>query len=184
MLIIKEKVDRNLASFNKLESTQTLTLPFEIRQKARFVARLDNDQEVGIQIERGHILRDGDKLKADDGTVVKIIAGDESVSTVKSDDQKLLSRVCYHLGNRHVPLQVEQGWCRYTNDYVLDEMVVLLGAEVINELAPFEPEAGAYAQGHGSHSHGSHGHGSHAALSDESKPSVTDIDGINSFEVI
>jgi len=159
MQLVTEKFDRHIVDFEKIKSTRTLTLPFEIRQKARFVASLDNDQEVGIQVERGHILRDGDKLKSEDGTVIKIIAGDESVSTVRTNDQKLLARVCYHLGNRHVPLQVEEGWCRYTHDHVLDEMVALIGAKVISESAPFEPEAGAYA-GHG-HSHGqsdSHSH--------------------------
>ena len=70
---------------------------------------------------------------------------------VKTDDAHLLTRVAYHLGNRHVPLEVGNGYVRYLHDHVLDDMVKGLGAEVISEKAPFEPEAGAYG--------GSHGHG-------------------------
>lgn len=197
MKLIKEKLNRADADFETLEAGAQLVLPFETRQKARFVATLSNDQEVGLQLERGKILRGGDKLRADDGLVIEIVAGDEDVSTVYCDEAKTLARVCYHLGNRHVPLQVEAGWCRFLHDHVLNEMVELLGAKIVTESAPFEPEAGAYAHGHNSHgtAHGTghshvhssnHGreHGSHAKLSDESKPSVNSIDGISHFEAI
>jgi urease accessory protein len=69
----------------------------------------------------------------------------------------LFARACYHLGNRHVPLQVGHGWLRYQNDYVLDDMLRQLGLDVKHEQAPFEPENGAYGE-HGGHSHG-HSHG-------------------------
>ncbi|MBX2848179.1 MAG: urease accessory protein UreE [Acidiferrobacterales bacterium] len=134
-------------------ATHSLTLPFELRQKARLRAELDNGQAVGLQLERGKILRNGDLLKADNGAIVEVIAAPETVSTVKSSDRLLLARVCYHLGNRHVPLQIADEWCRYGHDHVLDEMVELLGAKVICEQAPFEPEAGAYAGGGHTHTH-------------------------------
>ena len=171
MLLIKEKIDRSQGDFADIEAQQILSLPFEMRQKARFVAKLESGQDVGLQIERGQILRDGDKLSAVDGTIVQIKAANESVSTVKIDDQKLLSRVCYHLGNRHVPLQVESGWCRYLEDHVLDEMVDLLGAKATHENAPFEPEAGAYSGGH---------HHAHIQPSDAPK-TLTDIDSFSSI---
>lgn len=182
MRLVKEKLDRDSAEFDAVQAKAQLVLPFEIRQKARFVARLSNADEVGLQLERGKILRGGDKLRTEDGMIIEIVAGDEAVSTVYSDEPKTLARICYHLGNRHVPLQVEVSWCRFLDDHVLNEMVELLGASVVTENAPFEPEAGAYA--HGSHSHGGsqvteHGHGSHAKLSDQSKPSVKSIDGIS-----
>ena len=132
---------------------KTLTLPFDQRQKARMRVLLDDGQAVGIQLPRGKILRGGDKLKTDDGLVIEIIAAPETVSTVKSSDGLLLTKVCYHLGNRHVPLQIEKGWCRYLHDHVLDEMVELLGAKVNCEQASFEPEPGAYSAGGHSHSH-------------------------------
>jgi len=197
MLLIKQKLSRDSVEFAQSDATYQLVLPFEIRQKARFVAHLikngKNDKEVGLQLERGKILRDGDKLIAENGDIIEVVAGDEAVSTVHCEDTKTLARVCYHLGNRHVPLQVEAGWCRFGQDHVLNEMVELLGAKVVTENAPFEPEAGAYAHGHAhsSHSHQQSGHGSHSlgnkghsALADESKPSVNSIDGINSFEAI
>jgi urease accessory protein len=66
-----------------------------------------------------------------------------------------MQRACYHLGNRHVPLQVSEGWIRYLKDHVLDDMVVSLGLTITHEHAPFEPEVGAY---HHSHQHSGHHH--------------------------
>ena len=80
--------------------------------------------------------------------VVKIAAAAEKVSTASCSDQFLLSRACYHLGNRHVALQIGPGWVRYLEDHVLDEMVNGLGLEVVNEHAQFEPESGAYSGHH------------------------------------
>ena len=185
MKLIKEKLDRDSAEFDVVQAEAQLVLPFEIRQKARFVAKLSNNEEVGLQLERGKILRGGDKLRAEDDSIIEIVAGDEDVSTVYCEEPKTLARVCYHLGNRHVPLQVEADWCRFLHDHVLTEMVELLGASVVAEAAPFEPEAGAYAHdsGHKSHFHDTE-HGSHVALSEESKPSINSIDGISHFEAI
>ena len=91
--------------------------------------------------------------------VIGIEAASEDVSTVHHEDPVMLARAAYHLGNRHVPLQVGDGWLRYQHDHVLDDMVRGLGLAVKTETAPFEPEAGAYGGGHGhSHSH-DHGHG-------------------------
>jgi urease accessory protein len=134
----------------------TLSLPIHKRIKSRLRVELDNGEEAGLFIQRGITLRCGDLLSTDDGFIVKVVSADESVSTVRTDDAHLLTRVAYHLGNRHVPLEVGSGYVRYLHDHVLDEMVEGLGAKVICEQAPFEPEAGAYG---GSHGHGhSHGH--------------------------
>jgi len=176
MLLVKNKIERHSTEFKKADATQVLSLPFEVRQKARFVATLNSGLEVGLQIERGHILRNGDKLRAVDGTIIQVEAGDEAVSTVNVQDQKLIARVCYHLGNRHVQLQVESGWCRYLQDHVLDEMVELLGAKVMHENAPFEPESGAYS---GGHLH-AHNHDDHVHKVDAPK-SIAAIDGFSSI---
>ena len=135
----------------------SLTLPYEKRQKSRFRAQLNNGEQVGIIIERGSVLRDGDCLKSKDGTMVKIISADEEVSTVHCDNAFDLARAAYHLGNRHVPLQVGSSWLRYLHDHVLDEMVKGFGLTVKYESAPFEPEIGAYHTGH-THSHSHHSH--------------------------
>ena len=128
----------------------TLTIPYEQRQHSRFRTRLDSGEEVGVILERGSILRDGDRLGSSDGFVVGILAAKEKVSTVHGSNMQELARVAYHLGNRHVALQVGKNWVRYLYDYVLDEMVQQFGLRVVVEQAAFEPEAGAY-KGHHHH---------------------------------
>lgn len=130
-----------------------LKLPFELRQKSRLKAELNNGVEIGFMLPRGHLLRGGDCLKAEDGSIIRIEAADEEVSTVHHENPVMLTRVSYHLGNRHVSLQIGEGWVRYQHDHVLDDMVKGLGLDVVCEAAPFEPEGGAY----GGHSH-AHGH--------------------------
>ena len=134
-----------------------LVLPFDLRSRSRFRARLVSGEEVGIILERGQILRGGDLLLADDGRVIEITAAPETVSCVRSAEPQRLARAAYHLGNRHVTLQIGDGWLRYRHDHVLDDMVLGLGLQVDVEQAPFEPEAGAYRGGGHSHGHG-HAH--------------------------
>lgn len=130
-------------------ATDRLVLPFELRQKSRLRARLQSGVEAGLFLERGTLLRGGDLLLAEDGTVIEVIAALEKVSTVTAQALRDLTRAAYHLGNRHMALQVGSSWLRYLHDHVLDDMVRGLGLQVIVEEAPFEPEAGAY----GAHSH-------------------------------
>jgi urease accessory protein len=130
-------------------SELTLVLPFEQRQKARQRARLTAGYEVGIQLPRGTVLRGGDRLRAADGTTLEVVAARERVSTVWCRDLRRLAQAAYHLGNRHVPLEIGTGWVRYLADHVLDGMVAQLGLTVVDQLEPFEPEAGAY----GGHEH-------------------------------
>jgi len=130
-------------------ATLKAILPFERRQKARQRTRTTAGEDVGLHLPRGTILRGGDLLRAADGTLLEVVAAHEPVSTVFSRNSRQLARVAYHLGNRHVALQVGPGWVRYLADHVLDAMVVQLGLPVLHDDEPFEPEAGAY----GSHSH-------------------------------
>lgn len=131
-----------------LPAQATLTLPFEQRQKSRLRTRLDSGEEVGLFLPRGTVLRHGDRLRAADGRVVEVRAAPETVSTSRTDDPLSLARAAYHLGNRHIALQLGPGWLRYLHDHVLDGMVRELGLEVTCEEVPFEPEAGAYSGGH------------------------------------
>ncbi|MBX2814020.1 MAG: urease accessory protein UreE [Myxococcales bacterium] len=135
-----------------------LVLPYELRQKSRLRTQLVSGQHVAVMLNAGTILEDGDVLKAEDGTTVGVVAAEERLSTAFSDDLLLLARVCYHLGNRHVTLQVGPGWVRYQPDHVLDEMVRGLGLQVRSESAKFEPERGAYHGHSHSHSHRKHDH--------------------------
>ena len=127
----------------------TLTLPFELRQRSRLLARLDHsEEEVGLFLPRGTVLRQNDLLRASTGLVIRVNAAPETVSSAAASNPLLLARACYHLGNRHIALQIGPGWIRYLQDHVLDRMVRELGLTIAHETAPFEPEAGAYGHGH------------------------------------
>jgi urease accessory protein len=132
----------------------TLTLTFDQRARCRLRVMLDDGREAGLFLPRGSVLHQGDGLIAEDGLVARILAAPEPVSRVESEDPVLLARACYHLGNRHVPLQIEAGRLSYRQDLVLDEMVRHLGLQVMLVDAPFEPESGAY----GAADSGLHGH--------------------------
>jgi urease accessory protein len=138
-------------------NVRVLRLPFETREKSRFRAALSDGTEVGVILERGQILRDGEHLCGEDGFPVRVQAAPEPVSEAHSADPLLLMRGAYHLGNRHVALELGPGWLRYRHDHVLDIMVRGLGLAVRLAHLPFEPEAGAYAGG--AHGHDDHGHG-------------------------
>jgi len=140
-----------------LEPTERLTLPFELRQKSRLRCLLDSGEEVGLILERGTVLRGGDRLLADDGRVVAVVAAPELLSVVASGDPQLLARAAYHLGNRHVALQVQSGALGFLHDHVLDDMLRGLGLKVRVETLPFEPEGGAYARHEHAHGQG-HAH--------------------------
>jgi len=128
-----------------------LILPFEQRQKSRLRARLENGDEVALILPRGKVLRGGDRVAATDGREVEIVAAPEKLLHIESTE---LARVAYHLGNRHVPLQVGPGFLRIAEDHVLEEMARKLGARVSHVEAPFEPEAGAYGHQHDEMGHG------------------------------
>jgi urease accessory protein len=129
-----------------------LTLIFDARQRSRQRVRLDDGSEAMLWLPRGTILRDGDLLRAVDGCIVQVHAASEAVTTAATQDHLLLTRAAYHLGNRHVALQLGAGWLRYRCDHVLDDMASRIGLQLIYEDAPFEPEVGAYS-GHEAHGH-------------------------------
>ena len=129
-----------------------LTLPHERRIISRQRVTLDDGSEAGLFLPRGSSLQHGDVLQGASGELIRVQAASETVSTLRCADPWLLARACYHLGNRHVPLQILPGMIRYQHDHVLDDMLHGLGLQVVVEQAPFEPEAGAYGGGH-SHSH-------------------------------
>jgi urease accessory protein len=150
-------ISQRAAATSTLADVQ-LVLPFALRSRSRLRTALASGEEVGLMLARGTVLRGGDRLLADDGRIVDVVAAAETVSVVSSSDPHLLCRASYHLGNRHVALQVGAGWVCYLHDHVLDEMVRGLGLTVTLQEAPFEPEAGAYGaashsllQGHGHH---------------------------------
>jgi len=141
-----------------LEPTERLTLPFELRQKSRLRCMLDSGEEAGLILERGTVLRGGDRLQADDGRIVAVAAAPELLSVISSGDPLQLVRAAYHLGNRHVAVQILSGGLRYLHDHVLDDMLQGQGLKVRVEALPFEPEGGAYGRHEHAHGHSVHAH--------------------------
>jgi urease accessory protein len=137
----------------------SVTLPLHQRIKSRLRVTLDDGRDAGLFLERGTTLKDGELLAGEDGITVRVVAADETLSIVRSDDPLLLARACYHLGNRHMAIQIVPGELRYSHDHVLDDMLRGLGLTVSVEQAPFEPESGAYGGSADGHSHGHHHHG-------------------------
>lgn len=136
------------------------TLTLHERRKSRLLLRLDDGGEAALKLPRGSVLRDGDRLRGTPaGVVVQVRAAAETLSVARTSDRHLLTRAAYHLGNRHVPLQITEDTLSYEHDHVLDDLVRALGLQVSTMSAPFEPEAGGY--GGGRHGHGHHHHDGH-----------------------
>ena len=131
-----------------------LTLGFEDRRRSRMRIRIDDGREAALLLPRGTILHDGDTLRdaeADERVIVR--AADQTLSLVHATGAIALARAAYHLGNRHVPVQVGAGWLAYEHDHVLDDMVEELGLAVETRIAPFEPEGGATRHGESNEEH-------------------------------
>lgn len=142
MLLIEHRAPAGAKPSDQLE------LPFESRTRSRLRARLRSGEEVGLFLERGSVLRGGDRLLGADGRVVEVVAAAEALMQATLADAHALARAAFHLGNRHVPVEIGPGWLRFEADHVLRGMLEGLGAQVVALRAPFEPEAGAYAAGH------------------------------------
>jgi len=149
----------------------TLVLPYDIRQKSRFRAVLDDGREAAVLLPRRSILRDGDVVEGD-ATRVLVRAALESVSVASSPDRLLLARAAYHMGNRHVPLQIKTHCIVYQRDHVLDRMLGDLGLSVTTAILPFDPETGAYGHSsiHSHAAHDTHSHGDHEHCHHETEP--------------
>ena len=148
MIEIHSRIPRDAGG---IDVRGTLTLAFDQRQKSRLRARLASGEEVALLLPRGTTLRGGDLVGASDGRIIEVIAEPERVLHIECGTPVALARAAYHLGNRHVPLQVGDGWLRIAADHVLADMLSNLGATVTLIEAPFEPEAGAYSGGHHHH---------------------------------
>jgi urease accessory protein len=122
------------------------TLPLSAHERLKSRHRLDTPegQSLFIHLKRGTLLQDGDILQTEAGESLKIVAKPEPVLTVTASDRHLLLRAAYHLGNRHVPVEITPDYLRLEPDPVLQQMLEQLGVEVKAEIQPFYPEIGAY----------------------------------------
>ena len=120
------------------QATASVTLPIDVRVKSRIKVTLNDGRQAGLLLPRGLLLRGGDILSNENGSeFIEVIAADEAVSVVRCDDPFVLAKACYHLGNRHVPLQIMPGELRYHHDHVLDDMLRQFGLQVSFAHLPF-----------------------------------------------
>ncbi|MGL4191658.1 urease accessory protein UreE [Vibrio misgurnus] len=135
-----------------------VVLPYALRQKGRFRAVSQSGLEVGVFLPRGALLKQGDYLHTECGQVLQVVAQQESVILAKSDDWQTFAKVCYHMGNRHVPMEIGDRWLRFQPDHVLQQMVSMMGLVCEPQLAEFNPEHGAYHTSSKPHFHPVHEH--------------------------
>jgi urease accessory protein len=157
-----------------LKRASTVVLDWDMRQKSRFDTEDSQGRTLGVFLPRGATVRGGDVLVAEDGSLVKVIATPQPVLVVRTCPEHGtpldLLRAAYHLGNRHVQLEVQPDHLHLEPDHVLADMLRHMHLIVTEELAPFEPEAGAYSAGGHGHHNQNHGHGHAHDHEPEHKP--------------
>lgn len=142
----------------------TVELDWDVRQKSRFDATDSQGRQLGVFLPRGTLVRGGDVLLAEDGSMVRVIAAPQPVLRITAcashGSPFDLTRAAYHLGNRHVPIELKPDHLKIEPDHVLADMLRAMHLIVNEAEEAFEPEGGAYSSaGHGhGHDHG-HGHG-------------------------
>ncbi|MBA3057754.1 MAG: urease accessory protein UreE [Gammaproteobacteria bacterium] len=143
-----------------LKRAATLELDWDLRQKSRFEALDSAGRQLGVFLPRGTVVRGGDVLVAEDGSLVRVDAAPQAVLRITPCLQHGtafdLTRAAYHLGNRHVPIELKPDHLKIEPDHVLLEMLRAMHLTVVAVNEPFEPESGAYALG--AHAHGAHSH--------------------------
>ena len=144
-----------------LKRAATLTLDWDLRQKSRFEATDSLGRSVGVFLPRGSVVRGGDVLVAEDGSLIRVQAAPQAVLRITSctahGSPFDLTRAAYHLGNRHVPIELRPDYLQIEPDHVLADMLRAMHLIVHAVDESFEPENGAYATGGHAHGH-SHGH--------------------------
>lgn len=143
------------------EVTLVVALNYDQRQKSRLKTSSQCGKELGIILERGAQLFDGDILVNANGDAIRILAEQEVVTKVSALEPSDLVRAAYHLGNRHVPVQISPTYLLIKHDHVLEDMLVGLGFVVEPAQQAFQPESGAYSTSQAKHSHSHHHHHEH-----------------------
>ena len=146
-----------------LKRAPSVELDWDVRQKSRFDATDSSGRHLGVFLPRGTLVRGGDVLIAEDGSMVRVLAAPQPVLVVRPCSAHGtpfdLVRAAYHLGNRHVQLELQPDHLKFEPDHVLADMLRQMHLIVTEEQSAFEPEGGAYAAGGHSHGHGGHDHG-------------------------
>ena len=151
-----------------LKRATSITLDWDVRQKSRFESTDSAGRQVGVFLQRGQVVRGGDVLVGEDGSLLKVMAAPQAVLRITHCTAHGtpfdLTRAAYHLGNRHVPIELQADHLKIEPDHVLAEMLRSMHL-IVNEVSEsFEPENGAYGEHGGGHHHGhgdTHGHDHH-----------------------
>jgi urease accessory protein len=165
-----------------LQRAPTVTLDWDTRQKSRFDATDSSGRALGVFLPRGTVVRGGDVLVAEDGSLIRVLAAPQPVLHISVADTKQagfdLMRAAYHLGNRHVPIELQADHLKIEPDHVLADLMRQMKMTVVEVMAPFEPEGGAYGDNAlMSHDHG-HGHNhSHSHSHEQGHAHDHDHDG-------
>lgn len=155
-IILTEKVSPEIAIAAHRKPDLIIPLTADDRTRSRQRLELEDGQVVFLKLPRGSSLQDGDMLKGHSlpsqilVIMAQIIAKPEPVLSVTAMDPFKLLQAAYHLGNRHVPLEITPSYLRLAFDPVLAHLLQHLGVEVKQEILPFQPEAGAYGHSHDS----------------------------------
>ena len=145
-----------------LKRAGTVELDWDVRQKSRFDATDSVGRSLGVFLPRGTVVRGGDVLVAEDGSLVRVLAAPQQVLRITHCQAHGtpfdLIRAAYHLGNRHVPIELKPAHLQIEPDHVLADMLRAMHLIVQPVEQPFEPENGAYATGGHGHGAGHHDH--------------------------
>jgi urease accessory protein len=145
MVLACASIHRSSGCWPKHEATGTVTLFFEERHRRRIRLVTDQGEEVLLDLPKAIAMADGDGLRLHDGRWLKIQAAAEPVVEISHRDPEQLTRLAWHLGNRHLPTQIDHAVLRIRPDHVIEAMLESLGADLVKLRAPFQPEGGAYS---------------------------------------
>jgi urease accessory protein len=151
-------------TWNPAEATGEVLIDFDRRHRRRILLQTQSGQDLLLDLPQAARLRDGDGLVLESGGTIRVRARPEPLAEIHAHSDAELVRIAWHLGNRHLPVQLIRDRIRIRRDHVIEAMVEQLGGHVDIIEAPFDPEAGAYAGGHQHHHdededhHHHHGH--------------------------
>jgi urease accessory protein len=145
-------------TWDTTRATDSVLVDYDRRYRRRILMHTEAGHDVMLDLSQAIRLQEGDGLQLADGSMVRVQARPEKLAEIHAHDEGEMVRIAWHLGNRHLPVQLLDDRIRIRVDHVIEDMVKLLGGHVAHIEAPFHPEAGAYAGGHHHHTDDDHHH--------------------------
>lgn len=139
-------------------AADTVVLAFDDRHRRRMAITATRGLEFLLDLPKAIALRGGDALVLEDGRLIEVVASPEPLVEIRADDPRQMMRIAWHLGNRHLPMQIVGRGLRIRRDHVIEDMLRGLGAKIVEIEAPFDPEGGAYAEAPAAHAEHGHDH--------------------------